>query len=107
MSRTPLSARSALVTWGPVVVPLPMAAWFAWNLTTDYGLSTSAALAIGALAWVAYGRMAEVVIEHLTGTTHRCPKKGCTFSVRLTGTDAAESRRWQEVAHSHPHHTSV
>ncbi len=44
------------------------------------------------------------VADALTSTTHRCPAPGCDFQVRLRGTGAAESRRWQEVAAEHPGH---
>ncbi|MGX5188305.1 hypothetical protein ACWKT5_37830 [Streptomyces avermitilis] len=43
------------------------------------------------------------VIAALSTTTHRCTRPGCDFRVSLTHTDAAESRRWQEIAAQHPH----
>jgi hypothetical protein len=36
-------------------------------------------------------------------TTHRCTRPGCDFRVSLTHADAAENRRWQEIAARHPH----
>jgi hypothetical protein len=36
-------------------------------------------------------------------TTHRCTRPGCDFRVSLTRADAAENRRWQEIAARHPH----
>ncbi|MGW8378567.1 hypothetical protein [Streptomyces sp. ODS28] len=104
MSRTTLSSRSTLATWLPVVGPVPVAAWFTWQMSTSYGLSGSATVAVALLAWIAWSRAVELLIDSWISTTHRCPAKGCTFSVRLIGADAAESRRWQEVAHDHPHH---
>ncbi|WP_052863583.1 hypothetical protein [Streptomyces niger] len=44
----------------------------------------------------------QTVAEALTTTTHRCRKEGCDFAVRL-GAQAAENRRWQEIAATHPH----
>ncbi|GAB2891666.1 hypothetical protein [Streptomyces mayteni] len=35
--------------------------------------------------------------------THRCTEPDCTFRVSVTAVDAAESRRWQEIAAAHPH----
>lgn len=43
------------------------------------------------------------VIAALSTTTHRCSLPGCDFRVSLTHTDAAESRKWQEIAAQHPH----
>ncbi|MFD8391188.1 hypothetical protein ACFV2N_18815 [Streptomyces sp. NPDC059680] len=43
------------------------------------------------------------VIDAWSTTTHRCTRPGCDFRVRLTGVDAAENRRWQEIAAHHPH----
>jgi ABC-type transport system involved in cytochrome bd biosynthesis fused ATPase/permease subunit len=45
------------------------------------------------------------VIAALSTTTHRCTRPGCDFRVSLAHTDAAESRRWQEIAAQHPHRT--
>ncbi|TBO57022.1 hypothetical protein EYS09_24785 [Streptomyces kasugaensis] len=41
-------------------------------------------------------------VKTWSSTTHRCTE--CDFTVRLRGADAAESRRWQEIAASHPGH---
>ncbi len=37
-------------------------------------------------------------------TTHRCTIEGCAFQVRLTHTDEAEARRWEQAAEAHPVH---
>ncbi|MGH4027840.1 hypothetical protein ACQB60_02750 [Actinomycetota bacterium Odt1-20B] len=42
--------------------------------------------------------------EALTSVVHRCPADDCDFEVRVSDGDAAESRRWQEIAADHPHH---
>ncbi|MEU9345173.1 hypothetical protein AB0D74_28620 [Streptomyces sp. NPDC048278] len=43
------------------------------------------------------------LVDALSTTTHRCRRPGCDFQVRLTHANAAESRRWQEIAGQHPH----
>lgn len=47
------------------------------------------------------------LLEHIAdawSTTHRCPVAGCAFEVTVRGVDAAENRRWQEIATTHPAH---
>ncbi|MCQ4212377.1 hypothetical protein [Streptomyces longispororuber] len=44
------------------------------------------------------------VADAAGGTLHRCTAHGCTFHVRVQNVDAAENRRWQEVAAAHPAH---
>ncbi|WP_428953316.1 hypothetical protein [Streptomyces sp. cg35] len=44
------------------------------------------------------------VAEAFESTVHRCTAPGCTFRVRVQNVDAAENRRWQEVAAAHPTH---
>lgn len=85
---------------------VPMAAWIAWDLR-GYGLPADSIFAVGVMAWACFSRAAELLISARTQTTHSCPNSRCSFSVRLSGTDAAESRRWQEVALAHPHHRSA
>ena len=36
-------------------------------------------------------------------STHRCTVAGCDFQVRMRHVDAAENRKWQEIAATHPH----
>ncbi|MZD09141.1 hypothetical protein GTW43_29280 [Streptomyces sp. SID5785] len=43
----------------------------------------------------------------LAGTLHRCTEPGCSFEVRVQNVDAAENRRWQEIAAAHPAHDYV
>ncbi|MFJ8823750.1 hypothetical protein ACIREE_18440 [Streptomyces sp. NPDC102467] len=47
------------------------------------------------------------VEETWSSTLHRCTVKGCTFQVRVQHVDAAENRRWQEVAAAHPAHPTA
>ena len=42
-----------------------------------------------------------------TTTTHRCTAPRCTFQARVRHADAAESRRWQEIAAAHPRHNGA
>ncbi|MFI9026932.1 hypothetical protein [Streptomyces sp. NPDC053560] len=44
------------------------------------------------------------LFETLTTTTHRCREAGCDFRVRVRRDDAADNRRWQEIAAAHPRH---
>ncbi|WP_405838400.1 hypothetical protein OG528_12675 [Streptomyces platensis] len=71
----------------------------------DYGvpisLSLSCALSVFAVTMWLAGRVADALSP---ATTHRCAAAGCDFQVRLQGTGAAESRKWQEIAASHPDH---
>ncbi|MER7412968.1 hypothetical protein [Streptomyces cacaoi] len=90
----------------PFFLGIPMAAWVAWDLR-GYGLPADSVLAVGLMAWACFSRAADLLISARTQTVHRCPDSRCSFSVRLSGVDAAESRRWQEVAHAHPHHRGV
>ncbi|MFI9028834.1 hypothetical protein [Streptomyces sp. NPDC053560] len=39
-----------------------------------------------------------------TTTTHRCKAASCDFTVQISRVDAADNRRWQEIAAAHPHH---
>ncbi|MFV8130059.1 hypothetical protein [Streptomyces syringium] len=63
-------------------------------------LTAACALAVFANVTVAV----RFLIEGACAVTHRCPVPGCSFRVRLTNPDAAESRRWQEAASAHPTH---
>ncbi len=44
------------------------------------------------------------VADALVTKTYRCPVPGCRFKTRLCSRDAAEHRRHQEAAASHPTH---
>ncbi|QSY50192.1 MULTISPECIES: hypothetical protein [Streptomyces] len=86
------------VTVGGVV-----AADYAWQLATHdvpVLLIAGCALAVYATVHVAVRR----AMDELRATTHRCAIPGCRFRIRLVNPDPGESRRWQEVAASHPAH---
>lgn len=85
------------------VACVAFAGWMAWRLDS-YGvpLGLTIAASCGVLAGV-FGAVADLARATAT-VTHQCPESGCDFRVSLTGTDAAESRRWQEIAANHPHH---
>ncbi|MEU1309636.1 hypothetical protein ABZ419_12180 [Streptomyces cinnamoneus] len=63
-------------------------------------LTIGCALAVFAVVHTAVGTL----LEWLCGEKYRCKAPGCGFHVRLPGTDAGESRRWQEIAAAHPTH---
>ncbi|TSB07296.1 hypothetical protein [Streptomyces benahoarensis] len=46
--------------------------------------------------------LARHITDLLTGASDRCPE--CDFSIKVSGVDAAESRRWQEAVADHPRH---
>ncbi|TSB07399.1 hypothetical protein [Streptomyces benahoarensis] len=48
--------------------------------------------------------LANYAIDRVTVRSLRCTAAECTLTVRLRGTDAAESRRWQEAVADHPQH---
>ncbi|MEU1779255.1 hypothetical protein ABZ545_07165 [Streptomyces abikoensis] len=63
-------------------------------------LTIGCALAVFAVTHTAVG----MLLEWLYGETYRCKAPGCGFHVRIPGTDAGESRWWQEIAAAHPTH---
>ncbi|MET7700411.1 hypothetical protein [Streptomyces sp. NPDC005485] len=65
-----------------------------WLLLTACALS-----AVSSALWL-FGRIEQA----LTTTTHRCTAPRCTFQARVQHVDAAENRRWQEIAAAHPRH---
>ncbi|WP_406508415.1 hypothetical protein [Streptomyces sp. NBC_00212] len=44
------------------------------------------------------------VTQRLDSTLYRCREVDCAYKVRVAHVDAAERRRWQEAAASHPCH---
>lgn len=63
-------------------------------------LVVSSALAIGATLHLGLEHLAHLVFAK----TYRCSEQGCAFRVRPVYADAAENRRCQEAAASHPRH---
>lgn len=75
-----------------------------WARLSPYGLPWSLALSCVVAVSGSISAATLHLAEALTMTTHRCTAPGCHFRVRVTGVDAAESRRWQEAATAHPDH---
>ena len=104
MNRTSTTRHRILVT-GAVAVSALLAASIGVRLA-GYGVPFALLLACGLSCMATFSRLFFHVIDAWSTTTHRCTRRGCDFRVRLTHTDAAESRRWQEVAGAHPDHTA-
>ncbi|MEV0254421.1 hypothetical protein AB0H82_09135 [Streptomyces sp. NPDC050732] len=81
---------------------LGLAVWVSIRLASydvPLTLITACGLCVAACTLNLLERLAEA-----RSTTHRCPAAGCTFKVTVRGVDAAENRRWQEIAATHPTH---
>ncbi|NUS81022.1 MAG: hypothetical protein HOV70_33100 [Streptomyces sp.] len=104
MNHTPSTTRRRVITVGIVAVSTALAVAIAARLS-GYGVPVLLVAACGASCLSAFSSLLFHVADALPATTHRCTRPGCDFRVRLTNTDAAESRRWQEIAATHPHHT--
>ena len=94
--------RRRLVTTGAVVASGVLAVSIGVRLS-GYGVPLPLLLACCTSCLATFTSLAFHVADAAATTVHRCPDRGCDFRVRLTGTDAAESRRWQEIAATHPH----
>ncbi|MEV0602188.1 hypothetical protein AB0I82_23180 [Streptomyces sp. NPDC050315] len=69
----------------------------------SYDVPPSLLVACTASIWAIGTTCCQRLADAWTTTTHRCREEGCDFTVRLSGSDAAENRRWQEIAAQHPH----
>ncbi|MFF4185764.1 hypothetical protein ACFYZ9_21475 [Streptomyces sp. NPDC001691] len=74
------------------------------RLLNAYGVPLLLALSCGLAIGIGVGRFVESVADSFTATVYRCRAANCSFQVRLTHASAAEQRRWQEAAASHPRH---
>lgn len=92
-----------LATWVPVVATGGFAAWECMRLNA-YNVPFSLLLTCGLAMWSSLLWLCSRITEAAQTTTHRCTVPGCYFAARLRHTDAAENRRWQEVAAAHPTH---
>ncbi|MGH4030854.1 hypothetical protein ACQB60_18160 [Actinomycetota bacterium Odt1-20B] len=104
MAQNPIRRRVAglliIATAGAVAVSIGMRLR---SYGVPIGLITPCVLAVLSSAlWLLMD-----VSKALASTVHRCTVKGCTFEVRVQNADAAESRRWQEIAAAHPNHPTV
>lgn len=100
MSRTDPLRLPLLVT---ELLSVPLGVYLAWQVHR-YGSPWLLTVCVGWLAFSSYAAGCIFLADAWQTTTHRCPDPDCDFTVRLTGADAAESRRWQETAAAHPHH---
>ncbi|MFL5993190.1 MAG: hypothetical protein ACJ736_02490 [Streptomyces sp.] len=73
---------------------------------SGYGVPLSLLLACCLSCMATFSSLLFRVIDAMATTTHRCTRPGCDFRVSLAHTDAAENRRWQEIAAHHPHRTA-
>ncbi|MFE4873077.1 hypothetical protein [Streptomyces sp. NPDC056682] len=74
------------------------------RLMNAYGVPVLLALPCGLSVGLGVGNLAEAVAGWFATTVFRCPDKSCTYKVSVAHVDAAERRRWQEAAASHPGH---
>ncbi|MFD7402999.1 hypothetical protein ACFV7R_10065 [Streptomyces sp. NPDC059866] len=101
MNRTS-TTRHRLVHLAGIAASTALAAAIAVSLS-DYGVRVPLLVACSLSCLATYVSLWGRLVDALSTTTHRCTQPGCDFQVRLTRTDTAESRRWQEVAAQHPH----
>jgi hypothetical protein len=97
--------RHRALTTGSVAVSAALAIVIGVRLS-GYGVPVALLLACCLSCVATFSSLLFHVIGAWSTTTHRCTVSGCDFQVRLTHTDAAENRRWQEIAATHPHHTA-
>ncbi|MGW3284057.1 hypothetical protein ACWDR3_05330 [Streptomyces sp. NPDC001002] len=71
---------------------------------SGYGVPFALLLACCLSCMATFSSLFFRVADARSTTTHHCAAAGCDFQVRLTHTDAAESRHWQEIAAAHPDH---
>ncbi|MDQ1046818.1 hypothetical protein [Streptomyces sp. V4I2] len=91
----------ALVT-GAVAVSGALAMVIGMRLS-GYGVPLALLLACCLSCLATFSSLLFHLISAMSTTTHRCGRPGCDFRVSLAHTDAAENRRWQEIAARHPH----
>ncbi|MFB7459910.1 hypothetical protein [Streptomyces sp. NPDC056188] len=95
-------ARHRVLVFGAVAVSAALAVSVGVRLS-GYGVPLSLLLACCASCLATFSSLLFRVIDTWSTTTYRCRRPGCDFHLRLTLTDAAENRRWQEIAAHHPH----
>ncbi|MFC8239498.1 hypothetical protein [Streptomyces chartreusis] len=96
--------RQRALTAGAVAVSTALAIAIGVRLAS-YGVPAVLLLACCLSCTAAFSSLLFRIIAAAATTTHRCTRPGCDFQVRLTHGSAAESRRWQEIAATHPHRT--
>ncbi|MFD8396459.1 hypothetical protein ACFV2N_46640 [Streptomyces sp. NPDC059680] len=96
------ATRRRLVYSGIVVVCATLAGAIGVRLS-QYDVPASLLVACSGSCLATFTSLAFRCTEALSTITHQCAQPGCDFRVRLTNADAAENRRWQEIAAQHPH----
>ncbi|MGW4433644.1 hypothetical protein [Streptomyces tendae] len=91
----------ALIT-GAVAVSAALAVLIGVRLS-GYGVPVTLLLACCLSCVATFSSLLFRLVGSWSTTTHRCTRTGCDFRVSLTHADAAENRRWQEIAARHPH----
>ncbi|MDX3400827.1 hypothetical protein [Streptomyces sp. ME01-18h] len=91
----------ALIT-GAVAVSTALAVVIGVRLA-GYGVPVTLLLACCLSCVATFSSLLFRLVGAWSTTTHRCTRPGCDFRVSLTRADAAENRRWQEIAARHPH----
>ncbi|GHA63809.1 hypothetical protein GCM10010330_15740 [Streptomyces tendae] len=91
----------ALMT-GAVAVSTALAVLIGVRLS-GYGVPVTLLLACCLSCVATFSSLLFRLVSAWSTTTHRCTRPGCDFRVSLTRSDAAENRRWQEIAARHPH----
>ncbi|MEU5046516.1 hypothetical protein [Streptomyces griseorubiginosus] len=98
------TTRHRALAVGAVVVSGVLAVAIGVRLSA-YGVPLALLLACCLSCLATFSSVLFRVIAALSTTTHRCTRPGCDFRVSLAHMDAAESRKWQEIAAQHPHRT--
>lgn len=70
-----------------------------------HGVAALPGLACVAALYASLTQLLTHAATFLFATTHRCPHPRCRYLIRLAAPTAIESRRWQEIAASHPEHS--
>ncbi|WP_329244804.1 hypothetical protein [Streptomyces canus] len=94
--------RHRILVTGAVAFSTALSVFIGLRLS-GYGVPVALLLACCLSCMATFTSLLFRVIDAWSTTTHRCTQAGCDFRVSLTGTDSAESRRWQEIAAQHPH----
>ncbi|MFJ8108799.1 hypothetical protein [Streptomyces sp. NPDC096132] len=96
--------RHRILTVGAVAVSGALAAAIGVRLS-GYGVPLLLLFACTASCLATFSSLLFRLVEAWSTTTHRCTRPGCDFRVSLTRANAADNRRWQEIAARHPHRT--
>ncbi|MGW6360538.1 hypothetical protein ACWFR5_36575 [Streptomyces sp. NPDC055092] len=103
MNHTQSTTRRRLTLTAMVTVSAALAAGIALRLA-PYHLPLTLHFACVTAAFSTFLSLLLHGLEARETTTHRCTAPGCDFRVRMRHVDAAENRRWQEIASAHPAH---